>query len=71
MVGIRCENTYKIDPVFVSGMPITNKSDKKYHGFGIQSIKTIIKKYDGYFSIFVKEGKFVVSATIPYKENKQ
>lgn len=65
MVKIRVENSFKVKPVFVSGMPITTKSDKKYHGFGVQSMKTTIKKYNGYFNIFVKDEKFVLSATIP------
>jgi sensor histidine kinase regulating citrate/malate metabolism len=65
MAKIRVENSFKVKPVFVSGMPITTKSYKKYHGFGVQSMKTTIKKYNGYFNIFVKDEKFVLSATIP------
>ena len=29
------------------GLPITSKEDKNYHGFGIQSIKLLVEKYNG------------------------
>ena len=65
MALLKVENSFAVKPVFVSGMPITSKSDKQYHGFGVQSIKTTVKKYGGYFDIQVQDGKFVLLATFP------
>lgn len=65
MARIRLENSYLKEPVFVSGLPITTKSNKKYHGFGVQSIKTTIKKYGGFFDCFTESGKFILLATLP------
>ncbi|MCR5078972.1 MAG: GHKL domain-containing protein [Bacilli bacterium] len=65
MVQIKLENSFKEKPVFVSGMPITRKSNKHYHGFGVQSMKTTLKKYGGYFDCRVVDDKFVLFGTLP------
>lgn len=65
MVQIKLENSYKEKPVFVSGMPITRKSNKHYHGFGMQSIKTTLNKYGGYFDVQVTPDKFILLGTLP------
>lgn len=56
-----CGNT----PVFKNGLPITTKSDKNYHGFGVLSIKYIAEKYGGTFSAFVKDNQFKLNILIP------
>lgn len=68
MVQIRVENSYKVKPVFISDMPITTKTNRKYHGFGVQSIKTTIKKYGGFIDIVVGEEKFLLLLAFPYEE---
>lgn len=45
-------NSCDIPPIFNnSKTPITTKSNKALHGFGLQSVKKTIKKYDGDISI--------------------
>ena len=40
------------------GLPITIKEDKNYHGFGVQSIKLLVEKYDGVFTTYVSDDVF-------------
>ena len=41
-----------------NGLPVTNKADKDYHGFGMLSIKRLVEKYDGAMEIRVENGVF-------------
>lgn len=34
------------------GLPITSKSDKTEHGFGLQSIRFIVEKYNGFMNVY-------------------
>ena len=43
---------------------ITNKQDKSNHGFGLSSVKKIIKKYKGEISYFEENNCFYVNITI-------
>ena len=36
------------------------KKNENYHGFGIQSMKTIIEKYNGRYSSNIKNNSFIV-----------
>ena len=65
MAQLRLTNSYAIEPKFVSGMPITTKGDKQYHGFGLQSIKTTAKKYGGYFHCAANDGRFTLQVAFP------
>jgi hypothetical protein len=40
------------------GLPITSKEDKNYHGFGIQSMKLIVDKYNGTLTTYVNADVF-------------
>ena len=42
------------------GLPQTTKADKAYHGFGVRSIRYIVKKYGGEVQMYGEEGKFHV-----------
>ncbi len=46
-------------------MPVTTKKDKNLHGFGIRSMKYIIKKYDGFFNITEEDGCFSLKFLFP------
>lgn len=43
---------------FTDGLPQTTKEDKAYHGFGVRSIRYIVKKYGGDVRMYAEEGKF-------------
>ena len=53
-IKIHCENYYTND-VYEE-----EKKNENYHGFGIQSMKTIIEKYNGRYSSNIKNNSFIV-----------
>ena len=42
------------------GLPVTSKSDKLSHGYGTQSIKAIVEKYDGNLTIKTENDKYLL-----------
>lgn len=42
---------------FEDGLPVTKK-DKRYHGFGMRSIKNVCKKYDGTMNVEIEDDIF-------------
>ena len=62
---IRCENS-KINKIIIKNNRIfTSKKDKFFHGIGIDSIKSSIKKYNGELKIKDSEYKFIATIHIP------
>ena len=45
--------------------PITSKKDKRMHGFGIRSMRYIVKQYDGFLNISEEDGCFSLKMLIP------
>lgn len=41
-----------------NGLPLTDKADKDYHGFGVKSIAFVVKKYGGELSFSIEDGVF-------------
>lgn len=62
---INIMNPMKENLVFVEELPVTTKEDKRYHGFGLRSMKYLVKKYDGYLSISEEDGCFSLKILIP------
>lgn len=50
-----------------NGFPVSTKSDKKNHGFGIKSIDYAVKKYHGSISFGVEKDMFELKILIPMK----
>ena len=48
------------------GLPLTKK-DTNYHGFGMQSIKMIVDKYNGTLNIEIDEDVFILNVIFPTK----
>lgn len=46
-------------------LPVTTKKDKNLHGFGVRSMKYIVKKYDGFFNISQEDGCFSLKFLFP------
>ena len=66
-VMIRIENYYE-GALFTDGNDyITTKSDKKYHGYGIKSIKYTADRYDGAVYIKTDNSWFDIKIVIPKK----
>ena len=62
---IRVENCYEGKLHFQDGIPATTKSDKRYHGYGIRSIRQIAEKYGGSATIDARDGWFELRLLLP------
>lgn len=65
MVLIHMENRCSVSPEFQNGLPVTNKKDKEYHGFGVRSIRYIAEKYHGELYMKVKDNMFILDVLLP------
>ncbi|MBE5888553.1 MAG: sensor histidine kinase [Lachnospiraceae bacterium] len=54
--------------VMENEIPITTKRDRNLHGFGLRSMKYIVKKYDGFFNITQEDGCFSLKFLFPIRE---
>ena len=60
------ENTYIGNPKFnKQGLLDTTKDNAMYHGFGLKSIKSIMKKYNGSMSITIEDNTFKLQLLFP------
>ncbi len=51
--------------VLENEMPVTTKRDKNLHGFGVRSMRYIVKKYDGFFNFSQEDGCFSLKFLFP------
>ncbi len=70
MVSVSEKNSYAGKITYLNGMPVTRKSNKKYHGYGLRSIKMIVEKYGGTFSLEDKDNIFCLSVLFVLKAKK-
>lgn len=61
---VRIENYCDQRLVFVDGMPVTTKRDKRYHGFGMKSMERICEKYGGTLTVRAENGLFLLDAVL-------
>ncbi len=60
MLVIR-ESNYYTDPIeFEDGLPVT-KGDKRFHGYGVKSIKFVCDRYDGDITIKAENNVFTMN----------
>lgn len=62
---LQIENYYSGELQREDGKIRTSKSDKAYHGFGLKSIQSIIRKYGGTMTIHTEDGIFILSIIFP------
>lgn len=71
-ISIEEENYYegemKLDD---SGLPVTTKKNKDYHGFGLKSVSHIVEKYGGDLKISVGREIFSLSVLFPTEQTKK
>lgn len=61
-----CTENYCTEQIqFKKGMPITTKKDKRLHGYGMKSIQSTVKKYDGSVMAALNQNWFEVKILIP------
>lgn len=53
LLMIQEDNYFDGTLTFRDGLPVTTKEDKNYHGFGMRSIRMIVRKYDGELTTYV------------------
>ena len=69
IVSISIKNGYKGTIKMENNLPISKKSDKIHHGFGMKSIKMVCEKYNGTLKLTVKNNVF--SVTILFIRNEK
>jgi hypothetical protein len=68
MLLIHVENSYTGTLNFEKDLPQTTKADKRYHGFGMKSIKLITGQYDGFMKIKVDGQLFTINILLPMQK---
>ncbi len=51
--------------IYEEELPVTTKGDKRYHGFGLRSVRYLVKKYDGFLTVGTEDGCFSLKILIP------
>ncbi len=67
---IRIENYYETELTMDDGLPVTTKDDKRFHGYGIKSIRIAVEKYEGTMTIHTENHWFTVRILIPMSEKR-
>ncbi len=68
MLFVTSENYFVGDLHFEDGLPTTVKEDKANHGYGMQSIRMLVKKYGGDMDISVEGDLFRLKVLFPLSE---
>lgn len=71
MISAHFENYYTGALDFDAGLPRTTKSDKRWHGFGMKSIKMIAEKYGGWVSVQADDKVFNLNILLPIPAKKR
>lgn len=58
-------NPLKGNLVYDEELPVTTKGDTRYHGFGLRSMRYLVKKYDGFLSVSTEDGCFSLKILMP------
>jgi len=65
ILTVQEDNYFDGELKFEDGLPLTTKDDKNYHGFGMRSLRMIVKKYGGELSACVADGVFHLNIIFP------
>lgn len=57
--------------IYEEELPVTTKDDKKFHGFGLRSVKHIVKQYDGFLNISEEDECFSLKIMMPIPKGRQ
>lgn len=68
-VYIHMDNYCSRKVEFADGLPLSDKGDGRYHGFGAKSMRTIVEKYGGDMYMEVKENRFNTDIFFPLPED--
>lgn len=62
---IKVENSFQGEVKMKNQLPVTTKQDRRYHGFGVKSMKEIAEKYQGSLTVSARDGWFELRILIP------
>ncbi len=62
---VKIVNNYTDEIKVRNGQILTSKDDKTKHGFGIQNVRVVAEKYNGFLHNFYEDGVFTAVAMIP------
>ena len=65
IVSVHIENYFDGKLKFINGLPETTKSDNRFHGYGMKSVKMIIDKYGGNMVVRTNDGLFMLDMMLP------
>lgn len=68
---IEVSNYFDGELVMENGIPVSNKADMRFHGFGVKSMQMIVKKYGGWMEIETDGNTFLLEIVIPMPQNRQ
>ncbi len=68
-VNVSAYNYYDGDLRFESGLPVTTKKEKDFHGYGLKSMRYIVNKYGGEMKLYTEQNRFGVNIILPVREN--
>lgn len=68
MVAVNLENWYAHQPLFQNGLPVTSKGDQSNHGFGMHSMRGIVRRYGGTLHVGAEKGIFYLNALLAVPE---
>lgn len=71
LVCIHCENHCTQFPQFEDGLPKTTKGSESYHGFGLKSVRYIVRKYGGNLTVTAEGELFSVDIIMPCPQNSK
>lgn len=63
-------NPIKGNLTYEEELPVSTKGDKRFHGFGLRSMRYLVKKYDGFLSVSEEDGCFSLKILIPIPPEK-
>lgn len=69
LVLINLRNYCERTPNIVQGLPVTTKSEKQEHGYGMKSIQETVQKYDGQLQVFFEQHTFILNILLPIPVN--
>ena len=70
LLSINSHNYYGGEVRMERGLPVSNRVETGYHGFGVKSMALIVEKYGGTISFHAKNQVFNVNILFPLDPNK-
>lgn len=64
-LAVHITNPMEGELEYEEGLPVTTKGSRLVHGFGLRSVRHILKKYDGFLTIREEDGFFTLLILIP------